>query len=149
MRVVKDREGGNVRRVTLVDERGGEVVAVNRFLSHLVDAGYSPSTACAYGYDLRHLALFLAERSLPARSRAHYAAVGRDDLRSDSCLILASRASGELTLCVHVHAGSLGLPRMQVYPRPGCVPPGAMGLSLPACVGRKSRWGIPHWSRSA
>ena len=26
--------------------------------------GYSPNTVCAYGYDLRHLALFMAERSL-------------------------------------------------------------------------------------
>ncbi len=64
MRVVKEREGGIVRRVVLADESGDEVVLVNRFLSHLFDAGYSPNTVCAYGYDLRHLAMFLAERSL-------------------------------------------------------------------------------------
>ena len=55
VRVVKEREGGIVRRVVLVDEAGDEVVPVNRFLSHLVDSGYSPNTVCAYGYDLRHL----------------------------------------------------------------------------------------------
>ena len=64
MRVVKQREGGIVWRVVLVDDHGDEVVLVNRFLSHLFDAGYSPNTVCAYGYDLRHLAQFLAERSL-------------------------------------------------------------------------------------
>jgi integrase/recombinase XerD len=64
MRVVKDREAGIVRGVMLVDDRGDEVALVNRFLSHLVDAGYSPNTVCAYGYDLRHLALFLTERCL-------------------------------------------------------------------------------------
>ncbi len=56
MRVVKGREDGIVRQVLLIDDRGGEVALVNRFLSHLVDAGYSPNTVCAYGYDLRHLA---------------------------------------------------------------------------------------------
>lgn len=55
VRVVKQVEDGVVRRVTLVDD-GGEVASVNRFLSHLFDAGYSPNTVCAYGYDLRHLA---------------------------------------------------------------------------------------------
>ena len=64
MRVDKQRENGIVRRVMLVDDRGDEVVPVNRFLSHLVDSGYSPNTVCAYGYDLRHLALFLTQRSL-------------------------------------------------------------------------------------
>lgn len=56
MRVVKQREGGIVRRVVLVDDHGDEVAPVSRFLSHLFDAGYSPNTVCAYGYDLRHLA---------------------------------------------------------------------------------------------
>ena len=37
----------------------------------------------------------------------------------ESCLILASRARGELTLDVHIYAGCLGLPRVRVYPRPG------------------------------
>ena len=64
MRVVKQREDSIVRRVLLLDDDGDEVVPVNRFLSHLVDAGYSPNTVCAYGYDLRHLAVFLTERSL-------------------------------------------------------------------------------------
>jgi integrase/recombinase XerD len=64
VRVVKEREDSIVRRVLLLDDDGDEVVPVNRFLSHLVDAGYSPNTVCAYGYDLRHLAVFLTERSL-------------------------------------------------------------------------------------
>jgi integrase/recombinase XerD len=64
VRVVKQRENGIVRRVVLLDDHGGEVAAVNAFPSHLTDAGYSPNTACAYGYDLRHLARFLTERSL-------------------------------------------------------------------------------------
>ena len=46
MRVVKQRENGIVRRVVLIDDHGGEVVLVDRFLSHLVDSGYSP-TRCA------------------------------------------------------------------------------------------------------
>ncbi len=64
MRVVKQRENGIVRRVVLIDDHGGEVVPVNRFLSHLVDSGYSPNTVCAYGYDLRHLAQFLTDRAM-------------------------------------------------------------------------------------
>lgn len=52
MRVVKQRENDIVRRVALIDDHGGEVVPVNRFLSHLIDLGYSPNTVCAYGYDL-------------------------------------------------------------------------------------------------
>ena len=39
VRVVKQREDGIVRRAVLVDDAGDEVVPVNRFLSHLVDAG--------------------------------------------------------------------------------------------------------------
>lgn len=64
MRVVKQQEGGIVRRVVLVDEADGTVGPVNWFLSHLMDAGYSPNTVCAYGYDLRHLVEFLNQRSL-------------------------------------------------------------------------------------
>ncbi len=64
MRVVKQCEGGVVGRVLLLDDAGAEVALVNRFLSHLSDAGYSPNTFCAYAYDLRHLARFLDERSL-------------------------------------------------------------------------------------
>lgn len=50
--------------MALLDDHGDEVVPVNRSLSHLTDSGYSPNTVCAYGYDLRHLARFLSERSL-------------------------------------------------------------------------------------
>lgn len=64
MRVVREVDGGIVRRVILLDDAGGEVEPVTRFLSHLVDANYSPNTVCAYAYDLRHLAAFLDERSL-------------------------------------------------------------------------------------
>jgi len=48
VRVVKQREGGIVRRVMLLDDAGAEVVAVTRFLSHLSDFNYSPKTVCAY-----------------------------------------------------------------------------------------------------
>ena len=44
VRVVKGREDGIVRQVLLIDDRGGEVALVNRFLSHLVDMGYGPNT---------------------------------------------------------------------------------------------------------
>jgi integrase/recombinase XerD len=64
VRVVKDRDGGIVRRVVLLDGAGVEVAPVTRFLAHLTDAGYSPNTVCAYGYDLRHLAAFLDEHGL-------------------------------------------------------------------------------------
>jgi len=64
VQVVKQREGGIVRRVMLLDDVGAEVVLVTRFLSHLSDSNYSPNTVCAYAYDLRHLAGFLDERSL-------------------------------------------------------------------------------------
>jgi len=56
VRVVREAEGGIVRRVMLLDDTGGEVEADTRFLSHLSDANYSPNTICAYAYDLRHLA---------------------------------------------------------------------------------------------
>jgi len=64
VRVVKELEGGIVRRVVLLDEAGEDIVMVTRFLAHLADSGYSPNTLCAYGYDLRHLAAFLQERQL-------------------------------------------------------------------------------------
>jgi hypothetical protein len=51
MRVVKEREDGIVRQVLLFDDGGAEVVIVNRFLSHLTDAGSGPNTVCAYAYD--------------------------------------------------------------------------------------------------
>src|SRR5664280_1134869 len=59
MRVIKDKDGGIVRRVLLLDDGGEPVVPVVRYLGHLIDAGYSPHTACAYGYDLRYLFEFL------------------------------------------------------------------------------------------
>ena len=66
MRVVKERDGGIVRRVLLLDDAGAEIELVNQFLSHLRYSGYSPNTVCAYAYayDLRHLARFLDQRSL-------------------------------------------------------------------------------------
>ncbi|GGT21382.1 hypothetical protein GCM10010222_74220 [Streptomyces tanashiensis] len=60
MRVVKERDGGVVRRVRLVDGDGEQVTAACRFLDHLVDRGFSPQTICAYAYDLRGLFAFLA-----------------------------------------------------------------------------------------
>lgn len=64
MRVVKEYEGGIVRRVVLVDDASADVALVTRFLAHLMDSAYSPNTVCAYAYDLRHLATFLADRQL-------------------------------------------------------------------------------------
>jgi integrase/recombinase XerD len=64
VRVVKERDGGIVRRVVLLDDAGDAVELINRFLSHLTDSGYSPNTVCAYAYDLRHLVRFLDQRSL-------------------------------------------------------------------------------------
>jgi integrase len=64
VRVVKERDGGIVRRVLLLDDAGAEIELVNQFLSHLTYSGYSPNTVCAYAYDLRHLARFLDQRSL-------------------------------------------------------------------------------------
>lgn len=64
VRVVKDRDDGIVRRVRLLDNAGGEVQPVTRFLSHLTDKGYSPNTVCAYGYDLRHLMSFLENQGI-------------------------------------------------------------------------------------
>lgn len=64
MQVVRHGEIGVVRRVTLLDDAGVEVVAVTRFLSHLTDSNYSPNTVCSYAYDLRHLARFLDEQAI-------------------------------------------------------------------------------------
>ncbi len=64
MQVVKHHENGIVGRVVLLDDVGAEVVAVNRFLSHLTDSSYSPNTVCAYAYDLRHLVRFLDQHAL-------------------------------------------------------------------------------------
>ncbi|MDV7089961.1 tyrosine-type recombinase/integrase [Rhodococcus opacus] len=64
MRVVKDVDGGIVRRVILLDDSGREIVPVTRFLAHLQDSGYSPNTLSSYGYDLRRLFMFLDQHSM-------------------------------------------------------------------------------------
>ena len=49
MQVVKESEGGIVRRVMLLDDDDGEdVVLVTRFLGHLADVEYSPNTPTNY-----------------------------------------------------------------------------------------------------
>ncbi|MET8030337.1 tyrosine-type recombinase/integrase [Streptomyces avermitilis] len=67
MRVVKERDGGVVRRVRLVDGNGEPVTAACRFLDHLVDRGFSPHTICAYAYDLRRLFTFLTAEGMDWR----------------------------------------------------------------------------------
>jgi site-specific recombinase XerC len=67
MRVVKERDGGVVRRVRLVEADGEPVAAVCRYLDHLVDRGFSLHTLCAYAYDLRRLFYFLGEEGLDWR----------------------------------------------------------------------------------
>ncbi|GAA3892390.1 tyrosine-type recombinase/integrase [Streptomyces sedi] len=67
MRVVKERDGGVVRRVRLVDGDGEQDTAACRFLDHLVDRGFSPHTICAYAYDLRRLFTFLAAEGMDWR----------------------------------------------------------------------------------
>ena len=42
MRVVKEKDGGIVCRVVLIDDFGFPVETMTRFLGHLIDAGYSP-----------------------------------------------------------------------------------------------------------
>jgi integrase/recombinase XerD len=64
VRVVKERDGGVVRRVRLIDGAGEPVAAACRFLDHLVDRGFSPHTICAYAYDLRRLFTFLAAEGM-------------------------------------------------------------------------------------
>jgi integrase len=64
MRVVKERDGGIVRRVRLLDDDGEPIVAVGRFLDHLAERSWSPHTLCAYGYDLQQLFTFLASEQL-------------------------------------------------------------------------------------
>lgn len=64
MRVHVDRNDGVVRAVLLIDDAGAPVESVCRFLRYVIDTGSSPNTAVAYGYDLRHLFEFLAEREL-------------------------------------------------------------------------------------
>jgi integrase/recombinase XerD len=64
VRVIKHRDGGIVRRVELVDERGEPIGSACRFLNHLVDRGFSPHTLCAYAYDLKYLFTFLREEGM-------------------------------------------------------------------------------------
>ncbi|MFD7015366.1 tyrosine-type recombinase/integrase [Streptomyces sp. NPDC059928] len=64
MLVIKERDGGVVRRVRFVDGDGEQATAACRFLDHLVDRGFSPHTICAYAYDLRSLFTFLAAESM-------------------------------------------------------------------------------------
>jgi len=65
MRVVKEKDGGIVHRVALVDVSGEVLGPPTRFLGHLI--GYSPHTVCAYGYDLRYLFMFLDSEPLDWR----------------------------------------------------------------------------------
>src|SRR5438128_3047820 len=64
MRIVKERDGGIVRRVHLLDDDSEPIVAVGRFLDHLAERSWSPHTLCAYGYDLQQLFTFLASEQL-------------------------------------------------------------------------------------
>ena len=57
MKVVKERDGGIVRKVWLLDDGGEPVAPVCRFLSHLGDREFSPNTLWAY--DLKYLFTFL------------------------------------------------------------------------------------------
>jgi integrase/recombinase XerD len=67
VRVVKQRDGGIVRRVQLLDDAGDPVGPVCRFLDHLVDRGLSPHTLCAYAYDLKYLFTFLTQEGMDWR----------------------------------------------------------------------------------
>jgi integrase/recombinase XerD len=64
MRVVKQRDGGIVRRVHLLDDDDKPIVVVSQFLDHLAERSWSPHTLCAYGYDLQQLFTFLASEQL-------------------------------------------------------------------------------------
>ena len=67
MRVELERVAGVVTSVAVVgapDSLVEPVNVVNRFLRHLLDAGCSPNTAAAYGYDLKFLLEFVGERGL-------------------------------------------------------------------------------------
>jgi integrase/recombinase XerD len=67
VRVQLAKQGGVVGSVALVGEGGSPVQPASRFLQHLLDAGNSPNTAAAYGYDLPYLFEFFAERGLDWR----------------------------------------------------------------------------------
>lgn len=67
MRVEIEKTDGIISSVQLVDSDGASVVPVDRFLAHVLAAGGSPNTASAYGYDLRYVFEFFAERDLDWR----------------------------------------------------------------------------------
>lgn len=67
MRVQVHRQDGVVAAVAVVTADGLEVDCAARFLRHVLDSGCSPNTAAAYGYDLKYLFEFLAERGLDWR----------------------------------------------------------------------------------
>jgi len=64
VRVIKERDGGIVRRVRLVGDDGEPAGPVCRFLDHLGDREFSPNTLAAYGYDLKYLFTFLDREGL-------------------------------------------------------------------------------------
>jgi len=70
VRVIKHCENGIVRRGALIDDAGRDVVPVTRFLSHLMDANYSPNTVCAYAYDRPRAQDRLHQRRARRRDRA-------------------------------------------------------------------------------
>lgn len=64
VRVKVEKTDGIISSVGLVDVVGAAVVPVDRLLAHVLAAGGSPNTAAAYGYDLRYVFEFSAERDL-------------------------------------------------------------------------------------
>jgi integrase/recombinase XerD len=64
VRVIKEKDGGIVRRVRLVDDAGEPIAPVCRFLSNLGDREFSPNTMAAYAYDLKYLFTFLEKEGL-------------------------------------------------------------------------------------
>ena len=64
VRVEVEKLDGIISSVRLVDSDGAPIEPVDRFLAHVLAAGCSPNTASAYGYDLRYVFEFFAERDL-------------------------------------------------------------------------------------
>ncbi|BAH55976.1 MULTISPECIES: site-specific integrase [Rhodococcus] len=67
MHVQAVKTGGIVPSVVLVGPDGEPVPSVTRFLRYVLDSGRSPNTALAYGYDLRLVFEFFAERGIDWR----------------------------------------------------------------------------------
>lgn len=67
MHVQAVKTGGIVSSVVLVGPDGEPVPPVTRFLRYVLDSGRSPNTALAYGYDLRLVFEFFAERGIDWR----------------------------------------------------------------------------------